>query len=164
MTSCTLRYIATRGSSRRGKWSLLPWWPRCISHCKWNHAFHDIQYLKNFFADRIERIVESMDKMTCALEIIPRPSFPWSRHRNNCTQYIGNNWIPCIQPLYGMPMNLYPWQLSPPPSLCDRPSTLSMVGQLGYDFRHSGPNVDRPALRVRLYGATSSPQYGRLAI
>jgi hypothetical protein len=49
------------------------------------------------------------------------------------------------QPLYGMPMNSYPEQVPPPPSLLGRSVTLDAVGPSEHLLGPSEPYADRPA-------------------
>jgi hypothetical protein len=63
------------------------------------------------------------------------------------------------QPLYGMPMNSYPGQVPPPPSLLGRSAPLNTVGP-------SGPYADRPACSAGQSGAALGPPpslFGRSA-
>jgi hypothetical protein len=50
-----------------------------------------------------------------------------------------------LQPLYGMPMNSYPWQI-PPSSLLDRSTTLDVIELSASNHRMSGPDADSSTL------------------
>jgi hypothetical protein len=64
------------------------------------------------------------------------------------------------QPLYGMPMNSYPGQIPPPPSLLGRSAPLDTVGPSDLLLGPSGPYADRPAFPAEQSEATPGPPHG----
>jgi hypothetical protein len=64
------------------------------------------------------------------------------------------------QPLYGMPINSYPGQIPPPPSLLGRSVPLDTVGPSKLWPGQFGPYADRPAFPVGQSGAAPGPPRG----
>jgi hypothetical protein len=64
------------------------------------------------------------------------------------------------EPLYGMPMNSYPGQIPPTPSLLGRSMPLDTVKPSELLPGQSDPYLDRPAFPVEQFGALSGPPRG----
>ena len=123
---------------------------------------NDIQSIKQYVDQRhnqmkqhIRGLEESIRKLTCSLEKFVAPSFPSYETSNRI--YMSNtsatNGDSQQQPLCRMPMNSYPGQIPPPPSLLGKSTPLDTVGP-------SGPYADRLAFPTRQSGAVLGPPHG----
>jgi hypothetical protein len=111
---------------------------------------------------QIGGLEESIRKLTRTLEKSVAPSFPSYETSNRIsmsnTSAINGDLQP--QPLYGMPMNSYPGQVPPPPSLLGRSATLDAVGPSELLPRPSDPYTDRPAFYAGQSGAVPGLPHG----
>jgi hypothetical protein len=102
---------------------------------------------------QIGGLEESIRKLTRVLEKSLAPSFPSYETSNRIS--VSNTLATYVdsqpQPLYGMPMNSYPGQIPPLPSLLGRSAPLDTVGPSELLPGQSGPYADRPVFLVGQY-------------
>jgi hypothetical protein len=122
----------------------------------------DIQSIKYYVDQRQDQmkqqivgLEESIRKLTRTLEKFVAPSFPSYETSNGVfmSDASATNGDLQPQPLYGMPMNSYPGQIQPPPSLIGRSATLDVVGPSELLPGPSGPYADHPAFPAGQSGA-----------
>jgi hypothetical protein len=90
-----------------------------------------VDHLQNQMKQHIGGLEESIRKLTRTLKKSVAPSFPSyeTSNRISMSNISATNRDLQPQSLYGMPMNSYPGQVPPPPSLLGRSTPLDMVGQ-----------------------------------
>jgi hypothetical protein len=96
---------------------------------------------------QIGGLEESIRKLTRTLERSVAPSFPSyeTSNRMSMSNTSATNGDSQPQPLYGMPLNSYPGQIPPPPSLLGRSAPLDTIRPSELLPGQSGPYADRPA-------------------
>ena len=106
-----------------------------------------VDHQQNQMKQQIGGLEESIRKLTRTLEKSVAPSFPSyeTSNRISMSNTSATNGDLQPQPLYGMPMNSYPGQVPPPPSLLGRSVPLDMVGLSELLPGQSGSYTDRPA-------------------
>jgi hypothetical protein len=115
---------------------------------------------------QIGGLEESIRKLTCTLEKSVAPSFPSYETSNmiSISNTSATNGDSQPQPLYGMPVNYYPGQIPPPPSLLSRSAPLDTVGPSELLPGQSDPYADRPALPAGQSGTVPRLPHGALII
>jgi hypothetical protein len=110
---------------------------------------------------QIGGLEESIRKLTRSLEKFVAPIFPSFKTSNRMSVSItsATNGGSQPQPLYGMPMILYPGQI-PPPSLLGRSTPLDTVGPSELLPEQFDPYADHPAFPVGQSGAAPGPPCG----
>ena len=113
----------------------------------------DIQFIKQYvdqqqdqMKQQIVGLEESIRKLTHTLEKSVAPSFPSyeTSNRISMSNTSATNGDLQTQPLYGMPMNSYPGQVPPPPSLLGRSVPLDTVGPSELLPEQCAPYTDHP--------------------
>jgi hypothetical protein len=106
-----------------------------------------VDHQQNQMKQQIGGLEESIRKLTRTLEKSVAPSFPSYETSNgiSMSNTSATNGDLQPQPLYGVPMNSYPGQVPPPPSLLGRLTPLNTVGPSELLPRPSGPYANRPA-------------------
>jgi hypothetical protein len=122
----------------------------------------DIQYIKQYvdhqqnqMKHQIGGLEESIRKLTRTLEKSVAPSFLSyeTSNRISMSNTSATNVDLQPQPLYGMPMNSYPGQVPPPPSLLGRSANLDAVGPSELLPGSSDPYTNCPAFYAGPSGA-----------
>jgi hypothetical protein len=126
----------------------------------------DIQSIKYYVDQRQDQmkqqivgLEESIRKLTRTLEKFVAPSFPSYETSNGVfmSDASATNGDLQPQPLYGMPMNSYPGQIQPPPSLLGRSAPQNAVGPSEPLPGPFGPYANRPACSAGQYEAALGP-------
>jgi hypothetical protein len=106
-----------------------------------------VDHQQNQMKQQIGGLEESIRKLTRTLEKSVAPSFPSYETSNkiSMSNTSATNGDLQPQPLYGMPMNSYPRQVPPSPSLLSRLAPLNTVEPSELLAGPSGPYVDRLA-------------------
>lgn len=114
-----------------------------ISNFSGNQSIlHLMELQQDQVEHRIDRIEETLKKLTCALEKSIVPSFP--SHDVDTENVLNTSATIQSQPLYGMSMNSYQGQSLPPPHLMNVATPLGMVKPSAYNLGPSDPIPDRP--------------------
>jgi hypothetical protein len=118
-----------------------------------------VDHQQNQMKQQIGGLEESIRKLTHTLEKSVAPSFPSyeTSNRISMSNTSTTNGDLQAQPLYGMPMNSYPGQVPPPPSLLGRSAPLNTVGLSELLPGPSSPYADRPACSAGQSGAALGP-------
>jgi hypothetical protein len=106
-----------------------------------------VDHQQNQMKQQIGGLEESIRKLTRTLEKSVAPSFPSyeTSNRISMSNTSATNGDSQPQPLYGMPMNSYPWQIPPPSSRLGRSAPIDMVGPSELLPGQSGLYADRLA-------------------
>jgi hypothetical protein len=114
-----------------------------------------VDHQQNQMKQQIGGLEESIRKLMHTLEKSVAPSFPSyeTSNRISMSNTSATNGDLQPQPLYGIPMNSYPGQVPPPPSLLGRSATLDAAGPSELLPGPSDPYADRPAFYVGQSGA-----------
>jgi hypothetical protein len=121
-----------------------------------------VDHQQNQMKQQIRGLEKSIRKLTRTLEKSVAPSFPTyeTTNRISMSNTSATNEDSQPQPLYGTPMNSYPGQIPPSPSLFGRSVPLDPVEPSKLLPIQSGPYADRPAFLAGQSGTAPGLPHG----